>query len=42
VAGDEEAASRRRSTSCARSRAIYPNIIQIVASQESGIKTLAT
>ena len=34
-------ASRRRSTSCAASPAIYPNYIQIVASADSGIKTLA-
>jgi hypothetical protein len=34
-------ASRRRSRSCARSPAIYPNYIQIVASADSGIKTLA-
>src|SRR5215217_3124504 len=40
-AGDEEAGSRSKLTKLRGIAAIYPNYIQIVASKESGIKTLA-
>jgi hypothetical protein len=39
--GNAEAGFKSRSKSCARSPAIYPNYIQIVAAADSGIKTLA-
>jgi TRAP transporter TAXI family solute receptor len=40
-AGDEEAGFKSKLTKLRGMNAIYPNVIQIVASKESGIKTLA-
>ncbi len=40
-AGDEEAGFRQKLTKLRGMTAIYPNYIQVVASKESGIKTLA-